>query len=298
MISALIISLALIGFILSLHYLDSRKQGISFQSYDFTSYLGKGALKAFIVAILMLWLMPYGAIIIIPIFVLVSLISPASRNEWKNYGKIRLKMISGLLIILLLGGFVPISQPISPDEWGQPYFIENPNAPIYPASQQYTWVFTPNDGVVLDVEIVQSIKIRTTHQFGQFGLASSSLKIGETLGFQEGRLQQAVELLNKETYFNIDPNEISLVEINDKPKHTFVVDGESHELDIRSYELRSLTLGTSASGTKVGEVFCLAKPNYGGELDLLVVVRPIGHPGLSSDRYAESLAVQWISADE
>ena len=297
MISALIITLALIGFIFLLHYLDARKQDISFQSYDFNSYCGKGTVKAFIVAILMLWLVPYGAILIIPIFIAVSLISPASRNEWKNYGKIRLKMISGLLILLLLGGFVPISEPISPDEWGQPYFIENPNAPIYPASQQYTWVFTPNDGVVLDVEIVQSITIRTTHQFGQFGLASSSLKIGETLGFQEGRLQQAVELLNKETYFNIDPNEISLVEINDKPKHTFVVNGVDHELDIRSYELRSLTLGTSASGTQVAEVFCLAKPNYGGELDLLVVVRPIGHPGLSSDRYAEALAVQWISAE-
>ena len=126
--------------------------------------------------------MPYGAIIIIPIFVLVSLISP--QVEMNGDIEIRAKMISGLLIILLLGGFVPISQPISPDGWGQPYFIENPNAPIYPASQQYTWVFTPNDGVVLDVEIVQSITIRTTHQFGQFGLASSSLKIGETLGFQ------------------------------------------------------------------------------------------------------------------
>ena len=108
------------------------------------------------------------------------------------------------------------------------------------------------------------------------------------LWVSKGRLQQAVELLNKETYFNIDPNEISLVEINDKPKHTFVVNGDGHELDIRSYELRSLTLEPLRVGPKSVEVFCLAKPNYGGELDLLVVVRPIGHPGLSSDPLCRS----------
>ena len=53
------------------------------------------------------------------------------------------------------------------------------------------------------------------------------------------------------------------------------------------YELRSLTLNSDPNGFKVGEVFCAASPSWGGELDILVVVRPIGHTGLISDRYAE-----------
>ena len=50
------------------------------------------------------------------------------------------------------------------------------------------------------------------------------------------------------------------------------------------------------SGIKVGEVFCAAKGTWGGQLDLLVVVRPVGHNGITQDRYAESLTAQWIDA--
>ena len=64
---------------------------------------------------------------------------------------------------------------------------------------------------------------------------------------------------------------------------------------MRIYELRSL-LSTSEDGTRVGEVLCVAKANFGGELQLLVIVRPLLHPGLSSDRYAESLVLEWLAA--
>ena len=88
-----------------------------------------------------------------------------------------------------------------------------------------------------------------------------------------------------------------LLPIKDKKTHTYDAGGEKHELDIRLYELRSLTLSSNPQGVKVGEVFCAAESSWGGELDILVVVRPLGHTGLSSDRYAESLAVQWLSAE-
>ena len=53
-------------------------------------------------------------------------------------------------------------------------------------------------------------------------------------------------------------------------------------------------MSSDPQGIKVGEVLCAAESSWGGELDILVVVRPIGHTGLNSDRYAESLTVQWL----
>jgi hypothetical protein len=67
-------------------------------------------------------------------------------------------------------------------------------------------------------------------------------------------------------------------------------------LDVRLYELRSLTLSSDVDGFKVGEVLCAASGSWGGEMDLLVIVRPISHTGLEQDRYAENLVTQWISS--
>ena len=113
---------------------------------------------------------------------------------------------------------------------------------------------------------------------------------------QQSRMDQAIELLDEQIVFNIDPKEMKLLPIEDKAKHTFQTATGNHELDIRLYDLRSLTLSSDPNGVKVGEVFCVAKGTWGGELDLLVVVRPIGHTGIDQDRYVESLTAQWIDA--
>ena len=96
----------------------------------------------------------------------------------------------------------------------------------------------------------------------------------------------------------VDPDEMKLIEIKTADKHLFVDASANvdYNLDIRLYELRSLTLSSDSDGIKVGEVVCVASSSWGGEVDILVVVRPIGHTGLNQDRYAESLTVEWISA--
>ena len=106
-----------------------------------------------------------------------------------------------------------------------------------------------------------------------------------------------MQLLDDEIILDIDEDEMKLVPIKDKDTHTYDSGSELHELEIRLYELRSLTITTNPNGVKVGEVFCAAESSWGGELNVLVVVRPVGHTGLTSDRYAESLAVPWILAD-
>ena len=105
-----------------------------------------------------------------------------------------------MVVILLMGGFVPTPEPKSPDEWGEPLFTENPNAPLYPAGKQYTWLMLPDDGG-LNVEIVQSLTIRTSHQFSKFSLASSTLNIADIFNMQQSRMDQAIELLDEQIVF-------------------------------------------------------------------------------------------------
>tara|TARA_Y100000768_G_C23909879_1_gene649415 strand:- start:2 stop:856 length:855 start_codon:yes stop_codon:yes gene_type:complete len=257
---------------------------------------GDKGLEMLIVCVALLWLIPWGVLVVLPLALILSALSPAGRESWQKFGKIRTYAIISMIIVLLIGGFAPTSSPKSPEEWGEPLFKENPNAPLYPAGQQYTWLLLPSDGG-LNVEIVQSLSLRTPHQLGKFSSASSTLSIADVFDMQQSRMVQAIQLLDDQIVFDIDEDEMLLLPIKDKKTHSYDAGGEKHELDIRLYELRSLTLSSNPQGVKVGEVFCAAESSWSGELDILVVVRPIGHTGLSSDRYAESLTVQWIQAD-
>ena len=55
-------------------------------------------------------------------------------------------------------------------------------------------------------------------------------------------------------------------------------------------EQRRLTLRT------LGEVVVVGQSNWGGTVELLVIVRPFFHDGLTTDPYAESLVNAWIDA--
>ena len=198
--------------------------------------------------------------------------------------------------MVLIAGFVPVSEPVAPEEWGEPLLKENANAPIYPASEQYTWLMLPEDAG-LDVEIVQSITMRLPYQYGPIGAASSAFDLSELIGMEQGRLRQAIELLDQQTPGpSLDPDEMEMVPISSESKHRYLSTSADvdESVEVRVYELRSL-LSSSKEGTRVGEVLCVATPTFGGELQMLVVVRPILHPGLSSDRFAESLVIEWLA---
>ena len=294
MLASVIITLAMIAvpFLITYifnHYSDEHDQ----KPVD---AFGDKGLLMLVSCCILLWFVPWGVILLLPIALSVSAVSPAGRQSWQRFSKIRSTSIACMMIVLLIGGFLPVSDPISPDAWGEPMFTENPNAPNYPSGQQYTWLMRPSEGG-LNVEIVQSLKLRTPHQFAKFGASSSTLTIADVFDMQESRLAQAIQLLDQQIVFDIDEDAMKLVPIQVKNTHNYNPTGEQHELNIRLYELRSLTLSSDIDGVKVGEVFCAAKSSWGGELDILVVVRPVGHTGLVDDRYAEGLTVQWILAD-
>jgi len=293
MLVSVIISLLMVAVLFLVVYILNRIEGEG--KFEFRLAYGDKGLEMLILCVLMLWLIPWGVLIVLPSALTLSVLSPAGRESWHKFGKIRVYAIICMIVVLLIGGFAPTSNPRSPSEWGQPLFTENPNAPLYPAGQQYTWLMLPTDGG-LNVEIVQSLTLRTPHQFSKLASASSTLTIADIFDMQQSRLAQAVQLLDEQIVFDIDEDEMLLSPIKDKKTHTYDTGGENLELDIRLYELRSLTLSSDPQGIKVGEVFCAAHSSWGGELDILVVVRPVGHTGLASDRYVEGLTVHWILA--
>jgi hypothetical protein len=100
----------------------------------------------------------------------------------------------------------------------------------------------------------------------------------------------------KKISLDVDEMKLEPIPVENTHRYFSTEDGIDQVVSVRLYELRSLSIATNEEGIKVGEVLCLGASNWGGELDVLVIVRPIGHSGLSNDRFATSLALDWLSA--
>ena len=106
------------------------------------------------IAITCLWIIPWGLLLIIPIIIASSIISPAAREEWQFFKNRRI--ISSIILFLVVNtfAFYPVSIPEAPEQWGNPIATENPHAPAWPASEQYTWL---HDGAVIGVVNILSL---------------------------------------------------------------------------------------------------------------------------------------------
>ncbi len=273
-------------------------EGDTSNIFNYKEVFGPMGLEFLILSLVLIWIVPYGVLVIAPIGLMLSVLSPAGRITWSQTKVPRTMVCAFLISMIMLGSLAPVAQPKSPDSWGNPLLTENPNAPIWPASQQYTWLMTPSAGE-LDLEIIQSISIRTPHQLGVYGAAGSSLNLASLMGLEQSRLHQAIELLDDELSFvRLDPEEMALTLIPNQETHRYVSNtlGIDEDIVIRQYELRSLSIGSDENGLKVGEVLCVAASTWGGELQVLVIIRPLGHPDLTTDRYAEKLVLDWLSA--
>ena len=266
--------------------------------FNYREVFGPMGLEFLGLSIILIWIVPYGVLVIAPLGLILSILSPAGRITWAQTKVPRTMVCVFMISMIMLGSLAPVSQPKSPDSWGNPLLTENPNAPIWPSSQQYTWIMAPSAGE-LDLEIIQSISIRTPHQLGVFGSASSSLNLASLMGLEQSRLHQAIELLDDELSFvRLNPEEMALTPIPNQETHRYVSNtlGIDEDIVIRQYELRSLSIGSNEEGVKVGEVLCAATSSWGGELQILVIIRPLGHPDLTTNRYAEELVLDWLSA--
>ena len=262
-------------------------------SLEFVSFMGERSTLYAILGLVLLLVIPYGVFVVLPIVVALSFASPAGRLDWTEFRNRRL--MAGFLVLLMLGGFgfMPTDTPRAPKDWGEPFATENPYAPAWPSSQQYTWVFVePLDPT--NFEVVQSLVLRTPRQHNPFLQVESSIWISSLLGMQESRMRQAIDLADERIpLLRIDSEAFRLDQKGEAQSHTFRPSSGNVELNVWVYECYA-TSGADPEGTYVGEVVIVGQSNWGGTIELLVVVRPFSHDGLASDPYAESIVNQWL----
>ena len=256
--------------------------------------IGVGGVRMALAFAVLIWLVPAGALLAVPLLLMLSLLSPAGRQEWSVQRTPRLLALCVAVLCLGATGFLPVSQPVSPDDWGQPLFTENPHAPVYPAGQQYTWVTS-------DVVVLQSLSMRLPHQPGVMGAETVALTLASLMNMETGRLHQAIELIDEEVPFvRLNSEEITLQPVL-APSTLDIIIGSWDSGDVetvvhRAYDINTTAFGSDPQGTKVGEVSMVAKASWGGQLDILVIVRPLQPPNVDYDGIGESWIRDWLIA--
>ena len=229
------------------------------------------------ISIIMLWIIPWGIFVIAPIALAISIVSPAGRQEWADFRKRRILTAILLVAILNIAAFYPTSIPEGPAEWGEPIATENPHAPSWPASEQYTWYY---DGAVIGM-----LNTRTPHTFASSGQTSSTLTLGVMMGMHNERLRQSIEIINdKFPVLDLDSEFFSLFEIETESTHPYGGD----EYPVASFEVKREGFDTS-----LASVLIVGFSNAGGELTLLSITRPI--TSNQDDIFEEKIVLQYIN---
>jgi len=257
---------------------------------DWSEPIGTNGVRLALLFAVFLWLMPAGALVALPALLVLSVLSPAARADWRAHRTPRLMAMSVALMCLTATGFLAVDEPISPEAWGTPLFTENPEAPLFPASEQYTW-FTG------DLVILQSISMRLPHQAGLTWAEGAAFGIASLLDMETSRMHQAIGLLDEEVPFvRLNPDDILL----DPAPSPATVDirlesNQKVSIEFRRYDVKTTAFGVDPGGQTVGEVVTFAQATWGGQLDMLVIVRPLTHPTLDTDSIGEQWVRPWLA---
>ena len=243
-----------------------------------TEEFDKSMMFGAIGCILLLWVIPWGMLVIIPIAIILSIASPASREEWSKYKNRRIAMGIVLILLLNLFAFYPVSEPEGAKQWGNPIATENPHAAAWPASEQYTWFY---DGAVVGI-----VNARTPHTFCTWSQDSSSMALGVMLGMHDQRMRQSIEVMNSYIpAFSTDPETFSLEEVETEG---------SHQYGDEDYFVARFNVKKDGFETTLATVLIVGFPNAGGELSLLSITRPL--TSSQDDVFEEKIVLQYIES--
>tara|TARA_B110001452_G_scaffold267510_1_gene277760 strand:+ start:886 stop:1683 length:798 start_codon:yes stop_codon:yes gene_type:complete len=228
------------------------------------------------IGVLLLWAIPWGIFVIIPLALVISFSSPAGRDEWGKFRNRRIAVSLVLLIVLNSFALYPVSDPVGAEEWGDPIATENPHASSWPASEQYTWL---HEGAVISV-----IHLRTPHTFSPWSQDSSTLTLGVMLGMHDERMRQSIEVMNSFIPgFSIDPDSFWLEEVEGEGEHQY----GSESQYVTRFNVKRVDFDT-----KLATVLIVGFTNAGGELSLLSITRPL--TSSQGDVFEEKLVLQYI----
>ncbi len=247
---------------------------LKWRSEDFD----KTSMISLSVGVLLLWIIPWGIFVILPLAIIISLVSPAGREEWVRHRSRRIATSLVLLILLNLFALYPVSTPSGAEEWGEPITTENPHAPSWPASEQYTWL---HDGAVIGI-----LSTRTPHTFCSWSQDSSSVTLGVMLGMHDKRMRQSIDVMNSMiSGFSIDPDAFWLEEVETEGSHQY---GEDTQFIAR------FNVKRDGFETTLASVIIVGFPNAGGEVTLLSITRPT--LSFQEDIFEEKIVLEYIDS--
>ncbi len=248
-----------------------------------TELLGKKWLVIFTTFLFIgTWLIPWG-----PIFPLAAFMVALRWVEFEEGSNKHRAIITSLGIVgILLGGFIPSTTPLAPDSWGEPLLTENPNAPFYPYSEQYVWIFTEPELAAVSVTTA-----RTPWAMNPIGGESAIKMMIATTGADKDRLHASIEALNEQISVNINSDLFELVDIDSESTHHYKRGDIEREMSVTRQQIvmdANLPLITLKA-----DVLTVFEVDWGGETTILTVIRP----GLNDnhDVWAEDVVIEWLA---
>ena len=244
------------------------------------------------------WVVP-GGWLLVGVFVFVlSWLSPAGRLAWADERWPRWGMVCSVLVGLLLVGTLPPPAPTVVAGFGAPIeSVEDAGFPWPHIEEQHHLLTGDRDGV--DVAVVTVSTMRVPWQGAGSGMSGGVLFLGDVLNMAEREMRDTVLLLTESAPLPVpvDEDTLQLVPVKGEAStSTYRLDGDFTQLAVRRWDVTS-DLSASGDGVKVGEVVLIAAPAGGfGSLEMLTVVRPVGHPLLTSDPLAEEEVERWWAA--
>ncbi|MDP6906971.1 MAG: hypothetical protein QF440_06090 [Candidatus Thalassarchaeaceae archaeon] len=228
------------------------------------------------------WIIPLGWLLALPLagicLGILTIYSENSRKMWVQRWKPRSLLVIAIVIGVMISGISSVSEPVGAPDWGEPILTENSDAPAWPASEQHTWVVT--EGILpTDFTILVVNHIRFPGAYSAYGSGSCVLWWIEFSDADDLRLKQSIEtLLDKTNQPSSYTEHFSLDTISS---------GETHEYDSATLPYSQKFVVIDLFGeTKVAEVITVAQGDWGGEVHLLTMIKPM--IGFDTPFYADN----------
>lgn len=254
-------------------------------SSAFGDSFGLAVLLSPIIAIVFIW----GIIPAAIISLLASLRNEEKRQVWKDFAPQRSAVLASWLVILLATASLPTSTPNAVEKWGEPISKKNPDAPMWPASEQHMWLLTSPE-----LAVVTHTTTRIPGVFNPVGSATLTDILIDVTGADEKRLKAAVTRMGEETILRgaFSADDFDVVEIPSEGHHRYFSSelGIDTELVVsRSY----ITYDMLIPDSEVLQVVTIHRAEWGGVVHTLNVVRL---PNSSGDVWAEDVVLEWLSS--
>jgi hypothetical protein len=271
------------SFLLTLLLFTHNNKGLKLRINELREILGKLLFDILLISHILLWVVPFNGLFIFISFILPSqVIDKKQRDSWSSKYKPRTFCLGLWLILILLCASIPISDPGTPNEWGDPIIVDDERVSFWPASSQNVWLLDRN----LDSPaVVTVLHQRVPATFCPWLVDHSTSFIVETLHIDESRLEETAIRLG------LNPDDFRLEKINSESKHTYKNSEETVNLSL-VVSKRQIITDFPFENTVVGELITAYQVNWGGELQVITVTQ-IGNSN-SNDPWAEEIILEWL----